>query len=363
MVRVLHVVDSMDRAGQETFIMNVYRAMDRSKVQFDFLQFQEGPADFDEEILALGGKLHYAIHKRQGLKASMDQIKQVVADGQYKIVHRHYSNASMAIDLMAAKRGGATCLISHSHNTSSNNVAMHKLLRFPLYRVSNWHLACSEGAGEWMFGEKPFHVIPNGIDREKFTYNATAAKRIREEFDIAEDQLVFGHVGRFSEVKNHKFILEIFREIVEIEPSSRLLLVGTGPLRPAMEQWVKLNQLDEHVHFLGVRDDVADILSALNCFLMPSLYEGLPVTLVEAQATGLPCLVSDNITKEIAITQLIEQLNLEEAARVWAVKAIEMSVWPRIDTTEDIKRSGYDIKDVAMTLQNLYLEAANKSKK
>lgn len=362
MIRVLHVVDSMNRAGQETFIMNVYRQIDRSKIQFDFLQFQPGPADFDEEILSLGGRIHHAVAKGTDFRNSMAQITAIVQENNYHIVHRHFSNASMFLELWAAKRGGAGCLIAHSHNTSSQNIKQHYLFRLPLYRISDWHLACAEDAGHWMFGDRAFHIIPNGIDGNVFRYDKAASLRIREELGITADQLVFGHVGRFNEVKNHAFILEVFKEIVAEVPDARLILAGDGNLRPAMEQWTKHNQLDQHVHFVGVRSDISALMSAMNLFLMPSLYEGLPVTLVEAQATGLPCLVSDVVTEDIAITPCIEFLNLQEPAKLWAIKAIEMSLWPRQETAADIKRSGYDIRDVAETLEKLYTKSAEDLK-
>ncbi len=357
MIRVLHVVDKMDRAGQETFIMNVYRQMDRSKIQFDFLQFQPGPADFDEEILALGGRIHHATGKGKDLRQSMAQITAIVRENDYHIVHRHFSNASMFLELWAARRGGADCLIAHSHNTSSRNVKQHYLFRYPLYRISNWHLACAEDAGHWMFGDRAFHIIPNGIDATVFRYDPQASLKIREELGIEADRLVFGHVGRFNEVKNHAFILQVFKEIVAEVPDAILLLAGDGTLRPAMEQWTKHNQLDSNVRFLGVRSDIPALMSAMNLFLMPSLYEGLPVTLVEAQSTGLPCLVSDVVTEDIKITPCVEFLNLSEPARLWATRAIEMSLWPRQETSEAIKRSGYDIRDVAATLAKLYTKA------
>ena len=357
MIRILHVVDSMNRAGQETFIMNVYRNIDRSQFQFDFIQFQKDPADYDAEILELGGRIYHATPKGQGLRQSMQEIKHIVAEGGYKVVHRHFSNASMVFELFAAKRGGASCLIAHSHSSSSNNKSTHRLLRRPLYRVADWHLACAEDAGLWMFGDRAFQIIPNGIDTDMFKYNENDCIKVRDELDISPEQMVFGHVGRFSEVKNHSFILETFKEIVAEVPDAQLILVGDGPLRPAMEQWCELHQLKSHVHFLGVRSDIARIVSAMNCFLMPSLYEGLPVTLVEAQSSGLPCLIADTITADIKLTDCVEFLNLDESPRVWAIKAIEMAMWPRIDTTEAIRKSGYDIRDVARALQTVYAGA------
>lgn len=363
MIRILHVVDSMNRAGQETFIMNVYRNIDRSKFQFDFIQFQNQKADYDDEILALGGRIYHARPKGKDLRQAMQDIKRIVAEGDYKIVHRHFSNASMFFELFAARRGGASCLIAHSHNSSSNNKRLHRLLRWPLYKLADWRLACAEDAGLWMYGDRAFQIIPNGIDAEAFMYSEAASKRIREELGIRDDQLIFGHVGRFSEVKNHSFIMEIFKEIVTEVPDAQLILVGDGPLKPAMEQWTDLHQLKSQVHFLGVRSDIAAIMSAMDCFLMPSLYEGLPVTLVEAQSAGLACLIADTITTDIKLTPCVEFLNLQESARVWAVQAIEMAIWPRIDTTEAIQKSGYDIRDVARSLETLYSDEVEKAGK
>lgn len=354
MIRVLHIVDSMNRAGQETFVMNVYRGMDRRMIQFDFLQFQSDEADYDAEILELGGRIHHATAKNADFRGSMREVADIVSRHHYKIVHRHFSNASMYFDLSAAKHGGATCLIAHSHNTSSNHKLMHRLLRRPLYRLADEHLACAKDAGSWMYGDRSFKVIPNGIDTSLFRYNSQAKKRLRNELGIAAESLVFGHVGRFFEVKNHAFILEVFKEILTREPDAALLLVGDGALRPAMEQWTRLHQIESNVHFLGVRGDIPDLMSAMNLFIMPSLYEGLPVTLVETQTSGLPSLISDTISEEIAFTSCVHRMSLERPAAEWADQAILMAKGPRVETADEIQNSGYNIADVVSVLTSLY---------
>ncbi|NJP39909.1 glycosyltransferase family 1 protein [Oscillospiraceae bacterium HV4-5-C5C] len=361
MLRVLQVVDRMDRAGQETFIMNVYRHLDRSSIQFDFVEFTDTPADYDPEITNLGGRIYRLPPKGKQLLASMKALRTLVAEQGYKIVHRHYSNSTMYFELLAARQGGADCLIAHSHNsTQFNTKLLHQLCRNPLYRITRWHLACSEAAGLWMFGNHPFDIIPNGIDLELYHFDAQKRAAKRLELGLGPELLI-GHVGRFTTVKNQAFILSVFQRFLELEPSAQLLLVGEGEDRDDITSLAQSMPLKGHVIIPGSRSDVPDLMMAMDAFIMPSLYEGLPLTLVEAQATGLPCLVADTISQEAKLTDKLSYMSLQEGPQIWAGQLRQLARQPRLDQTEAIRRAGYDIKEVSQRLTYLYLNAKEQS--
>ncbi|MDI9497749.1 MAG: glycosyltransferase family 1 protein [Bacillota bacterium] len=353
MIRVLHIVPIMNRAGQETFIMNVYRSLDRSRVQFDFLALSDEEGDYDEEIRSLGGRVFHARGKHLGIRESRRQIAAVVEQGGFRIVHRHYQNATMLHELLAARAGGADCLIAHSHNTASERTWLHRLLRPLLYRVADWHLACSEAAGQWMFGNRPFDVVANGIDPLLFQYNPELRRLKRQELAV-DDSLVVGHIGRMNEVKNQSWLLRVLQELLERRPDAVLLLIGGGEDETKLREQTAALGLQNAVRFLGVRADIAGLLQAMDVFALPSLYEGLPVTLVEAQAAGLPCVVSDRVTREVALVPEVSFLSLDESPRSWASLLISEAARGRRDTREEIRAAGFDIHDVADRLVAVY---------
>ncbi|MDD2213140.1 MAG: glycosyltransferase family 1 protein [Oscillospiraceae bacterium] len=361
MLRVLQVVDRMDRAGQETFIMNVYRHLDRSSIQFDFVEFTDVPAAYDQEILDLGGRIYRLPPKGRHLWASMQAMRSLVASQGYKIVHRHYSNSTMYFELLAAKQGGADCLIAHSHNsTQFNTKLLHQLCRNPLYRLTRWHLACSEDAGLWMFGNHPFDIIPNGIDLERYHFDPQKRNAKRRELGLGQELLI-GHVGRFTAVKNQAFILSVFQRFLELEPDARLILVGEGEDRADITRLSQSLPLTGHVIIPGSRADVPELMMAMDAFIMPSLYEGLPLTLVEAQAASLPCLVADTISPEAKLTDKLSYMSLQEGPQIWAVQLRQLARQPRLDQTEAIRRAGYDIREVSQRLRYIYLNASGQA--
>ncbi len=351
--RVLHIVPKMNRAGQETFIMNVYRAIDRDKVQFDFLCLEPGVGDYDEEILRLGGRIYHAPSKHEGIFKSYRAIKQCIQDGAWQTVHRHYGNATMWHELWAAKRAGAKQLIAHSHNTNSDRAFLHKLYRLPLYHLADWHLACSEAAGQWMYGNRSFQVISNAVATEHFCFDAELRGKKREELGLSEAR-VYLSVARLTRVKNQSFMLRAFKFIHEEDSHAHLLLVGQGEDESKLRTLCTELGLDDVVHFLGVRSDVSALLQAADLFCMPSLYEGLPVSLVEAQAAALPCLVSDRVSAEVKVIPELHFLSLEEGEHVWAQEAQKLAKSQRRDTTEEIRRAGYDIHELARRLEQIY---------
>lgn len=357
-LRVLHVVVNMNRGGAETLIMNLYRNIDRSKVQFDFLTCKEGV--FDNEILELGGKIHRIPYISDVghfgyVKALNHFFKE---HNSYKIVHSHLDKMSGLV-LRAASKAGIPVRIGHSHNTQSEGGIMAKIYKTYSGRYikscSTHNLACSNAAAEWLFGQKAKAVVlKNGIDYEKFRYSKSNRETIREEFNITKDTLVIGHVGRFNNQKNHSFLVEIFASLNKQVQDSVLILVGDGFLRAKIEQRVKELKLENKVLFLGVRPDINMIMQGFDVFLFPSLHEGLPVTLIEAQAVGLPCIISDRISKEVDLgANLIDYESLS-SLNSWVSKILTTNK-KVINTVEFIKGKGYYIGDSAKYLEKYYL--------
>ena len=359
-IRILQVINGMDRGGAETVVMNLYRHIDHQLIQFDFLVHTTRNCVYDDEIQALGGKIFRAPSYRLVNHFSYCKWLQrfFEAHPEYHIIHGHqYSTA--AIYLSVAKKYGLVT-IAHSHSTSNGfniSAIIKNMIQRPLYRIADYRIACSQAAGEWLYrGKADFQVLPNSIDTNLYRFSPGLRDKTRSELKIAPNAFVIGHVGRFCKVKNHTMLLNIFTEIHEIKPQSKLLLVGDGPLRKEIEQKAAQLGLMDAVLFTGIRSDVAAILQAMDIFVFPSLYEGLPVTLIEAQAVGLPCVIADHITQEVCLTKLIHRKSLKDSIESWARMVYTVaSATKRQDMQTVIQEAGYDIQDSAKTLMSLYL--------
>lgn len=369
MVRVLHSVHGMNRGGIETFIMNVYRCIDRSKVQFDFLVHTQNKCDYDDEINALGGRIYYVPSRREGLLESIKKTNEFFREHQeYKIIHVHRSSLSDITVLREAKKNGIPCRIIHGHSTKQWGSSLHKFLhryhQMFIRSLATHYFACSLSVAEWMYPKWLYHnhefkIIKNGIDPKKFVFNKKIRENKRNEIGIA-DKFVIGHVGRFHPAKNHEFLIDIFYYIQNIKPNAILLLIGDGLLRERIEEKaIKLGIIDKII-FTGVRSDTHELYQAMDIFVMPSYYEGFPVTLVEAQASGLKCVVSSTITKETKITDLISFLNLSDGPRAWSNYIIKSANYSRENKYSMILEAGFDIQSVASTLQTFYTEISAK---
>jgi glycosyltransferase involved in cell wall biosynthesis len=363
-IRILHVVAAMNRGGLETLIMNIYRNIDRTKVQFDFLTQAEGHAAYDEEIICLGGIIHRLPPRRKGLfrynKAVTDFFRE---HRDYGAVHFHISNLSTIAAPVAALNNRVPIRILHSHSSQCPQGLHHRILHHWHQRVvgslGTHYFACSDLAAAHLFGDKlkhkPVSIINNAINIKKFIFSTFRRRAVREKLALRPDQLVIGHVGSFSYAKNHEFILEIFSEVLKRNASSILMLVGGGTLRPKIEQKAKELAIYNSVQFLGVRSDVEDLMQAMDIFLFPSHHEGLPVTGVEAQAAGLKCFFSDAITRQVDIAGLIEYLPLSRPASAWAEKITSSAGYDRENTSDAIKLAGFDITQLASQLEQVYL--------
>lgn len=358
-IRVLHVVTYMGRGGLETMLMNYYRCIDRTKVQFDFLTHRDFEADYDQEIEELGGIIY---HLPKLNPFSYTYLKQLdlffKRHKEYKIVHSHL-DCMAGLPLKYAEINGVPVRIAHAHNTNQVKDLKYWLkiyFKRSIMKYATDLFACSKDAGRWMFGDKPFLVLHNVVDARQYTYSPECGMKMREVLEIEKDTLVVGHVGRFSIQKNHGFLLDIFAEIVKIQPDSVLLLIGTGELQKTIFQKVNKLELSDKVIFTGLRNDVSHLMQVMDVFVLPSLFEGFPLVMIEAQSAGLPCVISDKVPKECIKTNgLVEQMKLSDSPRQWANKIIENSGIERRDTYSEIADAGFDCRENAKELCDFYL--------
>ncbi len=375
-IRILNVVGRMDRGGIETLIMNVYRHIDRSKVQFDFLaHYGKENADYNEEIRSLGGRIYempvikttektYYNRFFQYRKALIAFFK---AHPEYHIVHGHMTNTAAIYMPIAKKYGKVTCCVAHSHLTQTQKTVSKlaalgtNLLLKPIRKQATDYFACSEMAALWLFAQEDLDnglvkVIPNGVHTAEFEYTPEKRQQMRASLGV-EDKTVIGHVGRFFPQKNHTLLLDIFHHYHASHPDTVLLLIGDGELREEMQKKADALGLGDSVRFLGLRSDVKDLMQAMDLFLMPSLYEGLPVVGIEAQAAGLPLVVSTEITEELNITGHVHFVGLDEPLERWA-QVIDDSLngYVRGSTQQLLTDAGYDIQTTTDFLQEFYLK-------
>lgn len=353
MERLLCIVGSLNAGGAETFLMKVYRSLDRNKYQMDFCVANPEKGVYEDEIQSLGGKIHVIPFKSDGFREFRKALYKVVKDGNYRRVLRITSNAAGLVDLKIAKAAGATRCIARSSNSSDGTSIKNKVINFickVLYlKYVDEMVAPSDLAAIYTFGKKAVtngkvHKLNNGVDLSTFYYSVEGRAKIRKEFDLGESTVI-GHVGRFMQQKNHKFLLQVFAEIRK-HVDAKLMLTGKGELENELRQQAKELNIDEYVVFTGLRKDVPEILSAMDIMVFPSLYEGMPNTIIEAQATGLPCLISDSITREANITGLVKYKSLNTSAADWAEDVMAMIGKKREDTKKAFISHGYDIQGV-----------------
>lgn len=355
MIRVLHVFHEMANGGIEHFVMDYYRHIDRTRIQFDFLVSVDTEGYFDNEIRKLGGKVFHAYPlKKNPIKNYLD-IARIVEENNYQIVHRHTGSAFGYFDLRAARKGGAKKLIIHSHNNQAGNRFIHKISSV-FFRIPCNKLACSYEAGQWLFnGDCDFKVINNAIDCNKFRFRKEIREKIRTELKI-ENQFVIGHVGRFENQKNHIRMIQIFKEVNEKYKNSVLLLIGIGALQNECKELAFDLRLSDKIMFLDARSDVQDIMQAFDVFLLPSFYEGFPFVLVEAQASGLTCVVSTNVPKECNITGNVCFVDLKKSNSEWSniILSKHDGNLDRSKYADEMIGQGYDIYQNAEKLCDYY---------
>lgn len=363
-IRVLNMFTIMDRGGAETMVMNYYRHIDRTKVQFDFLVHREQRGAYDDEIEALGGRIYrmYPIYPQNFARYKRD-IRVFFKDHpEYRIIHSHMSELGYFAFKEAAKQG-VPIRICHAHSAPHGfdmKMVMRTYFKKRMMPYLTHLFMCGEESGEWLYGERNksrFVMMNNAIDTAAYAWSPARCKKVRHELNL-EGVYTLGHVGNFTQPKNHSFLLEIFAALLKKEPNAVLLLVGGGTDMQRIQAKAQTLGIAEKVRFLGVRSDVADVMQAMDVFVFPSLYEGLPVTMVEAQASGLPCLISDKVPSECVLTNgLVEKVPLSESPDVWAERILEKRSLPRTDHHAEIAAQGFDINTEAVKLQEFYINA------
>lgn len=357
-IRILHIVTYMGRGGLETMIMNYYRNIDRSKVQFDFLTHRQERWDYDDEIEKLGGKIYRLPRLNPFSPSYLKALDGFFKEHkEYKIVHCHQDCLS-GIPLKYAKKNGVPFTIAHSHNANQDKNLKYLVKLIAKKNISKYsdHLfACGKEAGEWMFKTSYFEILNNAIDTKRYIYNEEKSLEMKENLGVT-DKFVIGHVGRFRPQKNHSFIIDVFKEVCEKEPNSTLLLVGDGPLEEEIKKKVDDLGLLDKVKFLGARDDVNDLMQAMDVFILPSLFEGFPLTMIETQASGLNCIISDKVPKECIVTKNVKRISLEESPKYWANEIIKSKNKTRKNLYNEIQDAKFDIKSNAIWLQEFYLK-------
>lgn len=370
MKRVLQVFgEPLDNGGQEAFIMNMYRNIDREKVQFDFFTpYYCANESLRQEIESMGGRVFEKVGRFDGQGNKGDFLKNLSAffeEHQYDTVHIHSGSIfSLAFGARLAKKSGAKKVFVHSHATGYDNL-QYRVIRaispFIFKGNATHYLACSKMAAEWKFPASVIRsgnycIINNGIDAEKFRFSQEIREQYRQTLGL-ENHFAVCHIGRFSEEKNHRFLLEVFARIQKTLPGARLLLIGDGPLKQEIQQLSKELSIASKVSFLGIRKDVSEILQAADLFLFPSLFEGLGIVAIEAQCTGLSVLASEQIPDEAAVTPYFHKLSLEEGAEKWAKEALSLiPAKDRAACALSVAKGGFSSTHAAATLQKLYLE-------
>ncbi len=361
-IRVLQVFGVMNRGGAETMIMNIYRAIDRDNIQFDFVIHGNQIGAYDEEIKALGGKIFQApkYTGKNHFKYKKWWKNFFIQNPEYKIVHSHVRSTASIILGLAKKYNCIT--ISHSHNTSSGfgiSSIVKNFLQRRIRYISDYFMGCSEAAGLWLFGKKicqsdRYFNVRNAIDVQKYCYSKNIADEVRKELGYTDSDYIIGHVGRFSEQKNHMFLLDIFNEALKKNENCKLLLVGGGERKWLIEKKINELGLQNHVQLVGVRKDVERMLMAMDVFLFPSKFEGLPVSVIEAQASGVSCVLSSTISKEVCITELVRLVSLKESCDNWSNIVLNCKTQHRVSPSEKIVSEGYDVSNSVIWLSQFY---------
>lgn len=363
-VRVLCVFGALDFGGAESMCMQLYRHIDRSKVQFDFVTHSGPGGAYEEEIRALGGKIYYCPRYKiiNHLTYQTWWRHHLAAHPEHKIIHGHYFSISAVYFRVAHEFNCIT--IGHSHCVEPSGKRLNKrIFNYYCSKVSDqsdYCFACSKDAGNYLFPDKTFHILNNAIDVSHFVYNAAVRTQMRNVLGIGH-KFVIGHIGRFTCEKNHRFIIDVFKKILEINKESVLVLIGDGPLKETIMDVAKENGIEKSILFLGVRDDVPQLLQALDVFFFPSLFEGLGIVAVEAQAAGLPVVCSDVIPDEVTITTLVERLSLKESVEVWRDSLLKYSQpYEHLNTKQQIIDAGYDIQSTVKYMETFYLSLGNR---
>lgn len=359
-IRIAQVMGKMNSGGVESFVMNYYRKMDKDKIQFDFIVDEDSELPQKEEIEKLGGNI-IRVPSYQHIFKYMNRLIKIFNENNYEIVHSHLNSLSV-FPLCCAYIAKVPYRIAHSHSTSNRKEKIKNILKNILKPFSKIfatnYFACSEHAGRWLFGDKTFdfgkvNIVHNAIDVDRFKFNEEIRKKVRKDLNL-EGKFVIGHVGRFVTQKNHEFLIDIFNEVCKEKEESVLLLIGEGPLENKIRDKVKSLKLEKKVYFLNVRNDVNELMQAMDIFVFPSLYEGLGIVAIEAQCSGLKCICSTEVPNEVKVSNAIDFIELNNITE-WKYKILNADIH-RIDCSNLLRKFGYDLENEVIEIFNIYRE-------
>lgn len=357
-MRVLHILNNLGSGGVEGLLMNIYRVMDRERVQFDFMIRSAKDNRFADEVERLGGHVYIMPDFPRKIMSNYRAVDAFFAEHkEYKIVHVHANALIYVFPLILTKKHRIPCCILHSHNTNTCGGMLGRIIHWVNRQfLGRWvtdYLACSDLAARWMFGNREYIQVNNGIDLKSYQFSQQVRQRIRAQLGVW-DEVIIGHVGRFLPVKNHPFIIEVFSELLKHRPEAKLLLIGEGDLSPQTKERIRILNIEDKIILTGVISNVHEYMSAMDVFLFPSFYEGLPLALVEAQANGLPCVISDKIPPAIVLTDGIQVLSLNDPPSIWASALLKNQRVPSTSCCLPDSLKAFDIQETSRQMLNFY---------
>jgi glycosyltransferase involved in cell wall biosynthesis len=343
--------------GITNVILNYYGAIDKSDMQIDFVVPNDIRDDLRVEIESCGSKIFKISNRNKKPILYIKSLTKLIRENNYNIVHAHGNSCTLALEMYSAQKGGVKVRIPHSHSSKNKHRFVHKIFR-KLFDISYTHpFACGQKAGEWLYNGKKFQILNNGIQVDKYKYNAEIRVEYRSKYNFSGKKVV-GHIGHFISPKNHEYLIDIFAELFELDKNYRLVLIGEGALATSIKTKVNRLGLSNSVIFIGKSLDVPQLMQAIDLIVMPSKFEGLPLTLVEAQSACLPCFVSDAVSREARITDLVEFISLEKSPKAWATLIHESNLVNRealkSKIVNQIIDAGYSVYDNAKKMKKLY---------
>lgn len=345
------------KEGISTVILDYYSYFDKERYQLDIIASGEYNCELVTEFQKIGVNVRYLPSRKITVIKYIEAFSKLLKNEQYDAVYLHGSSAILSIELILAKIHGVKNRVVHSHNTTCNHKKVDKLLRPLFYKSYTTALACGENAGKWLYGERQFDIIKNGRNVDVYRFNANKREKTRQQLDVSDSTLLIGHVGNFNEQKNQQYLVSVLKEIVKVNTNVKLFMIGDGRMKPAVINLVSEEQLEDFVVFTGSISNVPDMLQAMDVMLLPSIHEGVPLVVIEWQIAGLPCILSDRVTKECAYTDLVHFLPMGDP-RVWAKETLAIAVTDRGNSSEYLlnktKENGYDLRENAYKLQQYF---------
>lgn len=359
-MKILNILTSpLCYDGISMSVMSYFRYIDNKKIKIDFL-VPSAEEKLKNEINNRKSKIYFLNMRKKHPIKYINQLSKIIKENKYDIIQAHGSSAILCLEMIAGKIAGCKIRIAHSHNTKTEHRILDKILRPIFYRTFTHGFACGKEAGKWLFKNRKFEIINNGKEIEEYAFNEEIRRKIRKEYNL-ENDIVIGHIGTFNYQKNHDYLLDIFYELTKNEQNTyKLVLIGDGRLRENIEEKAKKLEIYDDVIFLGKIQEVSKWLQAMDLIVFPSRYEGFPIVLIESQIAGLPCIVSDKITKEVQLTNLVKFISIDDKPEKWTKEIKKITIEERnknkLEIISQIRNRGFDIKENAKSLEKIYTD-------